>query len=107
MLVRDGGSVGAREALGEVRKAAVHSRSADLVGMFLFKQKTAYEVRISDWSSDVCSSDLPLAVVDDEAVLRVAILPIRVPAPRRFHHQQRARLRRGVAARPLEHPHRR
>src|SRR3546814_10359056 len=25
-----------------------------------FKQKTAYEVRISDWSSDVCSSDLPL-----------------------------------------------
>src|SRR3546814_7116601 len=26
--------------------------------LFLFKQKTAYEVRISDWSSDVCSSDL-------------------------------------------------
>src|SRR3546814_5050800 len=26
---------------------------------FFFKQKTAYEVRISDWSSDVCSSDLP------------------------------------------------
>src|SRR3546814_5454737 len=25
---------------------------------FLFKQKTAYEMRISDWSSDVCSSDL-------------------------------------------------
>src|SRR3546814_1814723 len=25
---------------------------------FLFKQKTAYELRISDWSSDVCSSDL-------------------------------------------------
>src|SRR3546814_6838122 len=25
---------------------------------FLYKQKTAYEVRISDWSSDVCSSDL-------------------------------------------------
>src|SRR3546814_7194607 len=25
-----------------------------------FKQKTAYEMRISDWSSDVCSSDLPL-----------------------------------------------
>src|SRR3546814_13612596 len=24
-----------------------------------FKQKTAYEIRISDWSSDVCSSDLP------------------------------------------------
>src|SRR3546814_3747690 len=26
---------------------------------FFFKQKAAYEMRISDWSSDVCSSDLP------------------------------------------------
>src|SRR3546814_2545921 len=30
---------------------------------FLFKQKTAYEMRISDWSSDVCSSDLLADVV--------------------------------------------
>src|SRR3546814_8083231 len=30
----------------------------DNVVFFLFKQKTAYELRISDWSSDVCSSDL-------------------------------------------------
>src|SRR3546814_6676690 len=29
-----------------------------IVGVFFFKQKTAYEMRISDWSSDVCSSDL-------------------------------------------------
>src|SRR3546814_7632244 len=29
------------------------------VCFFFFKQKTAYEMRISDWSSDVCSSDLP------------------------------------------------
>src|SRR3546814_1475865 len=28
------------------------------VVVFFFKQKTAYEMRISDWSSDVCSSDL-------------------------------------------------
>src|SRR3546814_4648028 len=28
---------------------------------FFCKQKTAYEMRISDWSSDVCSSDLPVA----------------------------------------------
>src|SRR3546814_10834271 len=28
------------------------------VFIFFFKQKTAYEMRISDWSSDVCSSDL-------------------------------------------------
>src|SRR3546814_10553721 len=29
---------------------------------FCFKQKTAYEMRISDWSSDVCSSDLLVAM---------------------------------------------
>src|SRR3546814_20214574 len=29
--------------------------------MFFFKQKTAYVLRISDWSSDVCSTDLPIA----------------------------------------------
>src|SRR3546814_2222243 len=29
---------------------------------FFFKQKTAYEMRISDWSSDVCSSDLGLTL---------------------------------------------
>src|SRR3546814_3932617 len=31
-----------------------------IVVFFFFKQKTAYEMRISDWSSDVCSSDLRL-----------------------------------------------
>src|SRR3546814_9223086 len=35
--------------------------SSLLYFFFLFKQKTAYEMRISDWSSDVCSSDLGLA----------------------------------------------
>src|SRR3546814_1453275 len=30
----------------------------DIAYFFFFKQKTAYEMRISDWSSDVCSSDL-------------------------------------------------
>src|SRR3546814_10586593 len=29
-----------------------------MICFFFFKQKTAYEMRISDWSSDVCSSDL-------------------------------------------------
>src|SRR3546814_1503374 len=29
-----------------------------LFGFFFFRQKTAYELRIRDWSSDVCSSDL-------------------------------------------------
>src|SRR3546814_1198957 len=32
------------------------------VFVFLVKQKTAYEVRISDWSSDVCSADLALTI---------------------------------------------
>src|SRR3546814_10832863 len=32
------------------------------VCVFFFKQKTAYEMRISDWSSDVCSSDLRIHV---------------------------------------------
>src|SRR3546814_6790691 len=33
--------------------------SSCVVLFFFFKQKTAYEMRISDWSSDVCASDLP------------------------------------------------
>src|SRR3546814_9313440 len=32
--------------------------------IFFFKQKTAYEMRISDWSSDVCSSDLVFELED-------------------------------------------
>src|SRR3546814_3453559 len=32
--------------------------NVDIMIFFFFKQKTAYEMRISDWSSDVCSSDL-------------------------------------------------
>src|SRR3546814_14881807 len=39
-----------------------------LVIFFFFNQKTAYEMRISDWSSDVCSSDL-VAVLAEFAVL--------------------------------------
>src|SRR3546814_10375149 len=34
-----------------------------VIYFFFFKQKTAYEMRISDWNSDVCSSDLLLADV--------------------------------------------
>src|SRR3546814_2199276 len=33
-----------------------------VICFFFFKQKTAYEMRISDWSSDVCSSDLQISV---------------------------------------------
>src|SRR3546814_17118800 len=36
-----------------------------LLCFFFFKQKTAYEMRISDWSSDVCSSDLLDLTIDE------------------------------------------
>src|SRR3546814_1856243 len=36
----------------------VYGRVCWYILFFFFKQKTAYEMRISDWSSDVCSSDL-------------------------------------------------
>src|SRR3546814_1991192 len=49
--------------------------------VFFFKQKTAYEMRISDWSSDVCSSDLRAE----------EIAPLRA-AERRDHHAERARI---------------
>src|SRR3546814_18169269 len=56
--------------------------------MFFFEQKTAYEMRISDWSSDVCSSDLEklAAKQREEAVARDKIAselhPIKTPSPR-------------------------
>src|SRR3546814_1623347 len=57
---------------------------------FFFKQKTAYEMRISDWSSDVCSSDLGGSKVPNQATsARMAI-----PAPA---SSQRLRRRRAVA----------
>src|SRR3546814_4666802 len=36
--------------------------------LFFFKQKTAYEMRISDWSSDVCSSDLLTEGIGSEKI---------------------------------------
>src|SRR3546814_3378302 len=41
--------------------------------MISFKQKTAYEMRISDWSSDVCSSDLIILYALQETIARGAI----------------------------------
>src|SRR3546814_11779280 len=47
-----------------------------VVIFFFFKQKTAYEMRISDWSSDVCSSDLTrldaVLVIEGDGVGAVA-----------------------------------
>src|SRR3546814_7575329 len=64
------------------------------VGLFCFKRKTAYEMRISDWSSDVCSSDLLVAAFDEdggEAALRHEALLIR------HHHLIGAPAMQGVA----------
>src|SRR3546814_2986734 len=46
--------------------------SVNIVFLFFFKHKTAYEMRISDWSSDVCSSDLERPT---EPRLTMTILP--------------------------------
>src|SRR3546814_8728991 len=47
---------------------------------FFFKQKTAYEMRISDWSSDVCSSDL-FGPPQGKPVDAVLTSPPHVPPP--------------------------
>src|SRR3546814_5860481 len=41
--------------------------------VFFFKQKTAYEMRISDWSSDVCSSDLAKLLRDAQGLPSEAV----------------------------------
>src|SRR3546814_1371355 len=48
----------------------IYKLSCMLFLFFFFKQKTAYEMRISDWSSDVCSSDL-------EAILNMRLRSLR------------------------------
>src|SRR3546814_5504020 len=48
---------------------------------FFFKQKTAYEMRISDWSSDVCSSDLVDTIVRD--LVEISIKQTREHATKR------------------------
>src|SRR3546814_2483717 len=69
-----------------------------LLFCFFFKQKTAYEMRISDWSSDVCSSDLSVSPDRTQARNRSSLRllagrrmvqlvglhqPLRIAAPRR------------------------
>src|SRR3546814_18597313 len=51
--------------------------------VFFFKQKTAYEMRISDWSSDVCSSDLrvsPMELTITDGRIYVGSMPNAVKA---------------------------
>src|SRR3546814_2614381 len=87
---------------------------AFLVCFFLFKQKTAYEMRISDWNSDVCSSDLRQRLHDERAdqfgadlrlaaalktaddTIDDALQPLRIDLPlaQRNHHRTRSEERR-------------
>src|SRR3546814_7632618 len=57
---------------------------------FFFKQKTAYEMRISDWSSDVCSSDLGAQVAVFEQMQAIAQRMRRRLAERKHLLAQRA-----------------
>src|SRR3546814_6550584 len=83
------------------------------LSVFFFKQKTAYEMRISDWSSDVCSSDLKLATADERAGVearghrqRMLQLDVLLGPDRRPERKRRAHrvLQRDDAG--LRHPHR-
>src|SRR3546814_15959767 len=66
--------------------------------IFFFKQKTAYEMRISDWSSDVCSSDLadqleearPVGApeADEDVIAAELPVPLRVPQQGEEHQHR-------------------
>src|SRR3546814_10482165 len=67
---------------------------------FFFKQKTAYEMRISDWSSDVCSSDLP--PVDRDRLAGQIIAAVREQEDKeilKLGHRAETTQRHGVGAR--------
>src|SRR3546814_6075482 len=79
--------------------------------VLFFKQKTAYEMRISDWSSDVCSSDLAVAVEQGDAaavgfgdLARQRQAKAGAVAPGRIKRQQRVGQHRFVhAAAAIKH----
>src|SRR3546814_18740449 len=51
--------------------------------VFFFKQKTAYEMRISDWSSDVCSSDLNHSCLLQTRM--VLVIPYQIDIPQEYN----------------------
>src|SRR3546814_8980448 len=57
------------------------------VSVFFFKQKTAYEMRISDWSSDVCSSDLLVRGVEPGQWIGRTAETLERRQHERVHHQ--------------------
>src|SRR3546814_1924058 len=81
-----------------------------LVSFFFFKQKTAYEMRISDWSSDVCSSDLAgpdlrgrQGLADRHVETQLPGRRTHLPQLRGVPHQHRARRAGGDTAHRAGH----
>src|SRR3546814_11161355 len=69
----------------------------ELLFFFFFKQKTAYEMRISDWSSDVCSSDLHCRVdLEDRPALPRPTIAGERPRPQPDDADRRIRPREPV-----------
>src|SRR3546814_1565623 len=68
--------------------------------VFVFKQKTAYEMRISDWSSDVCSSDLRPAAHAHQAPATQIPLPRRASTHRARNASPTASVDRVAPATP-------
>src|SRR3546814_2434501 len=65
---------------------------------FFFKQKTAYDMRIVDWSSDVCSSDLSTYFASREADERIALAEATVRSRREGLRISKRRLDAGVTS---------
>src|SRR3546814_4320423 len=66
-----------------------------VVCFFCYKQKTAYEMRISDWSSDVCSSDLGRLVDEGPRIADIDFSGYRMRVPTgRYWSQDYARRER-------------
>src|SRR3546814_6906073 len=66
----------------------VSQTSVSCLLLFFFKQKTAYEMRISDWSSDVCSSDLQRRGLGIHCRKPGQIRPKAAMSPRRIGEQR-------------------
>src|SRR3546814_1387399 len=74
---------------------------------FFFKQKTAYEMRISYWSSDVCSSDLSTLslIIANSSVLVPKEIPFSVTLKNRHLSQEKCPCRLGAITAFQRHHH--
>src|SRR3546814_4647324 len=76
--------------------------------IFFFKQKTAYEMRISDWSSDVCSSDLYwqaddafFSLIRDREVLTAIVAEVAGETVARANANEKAKTLKTIVANHL------